>query len=106
MGLRQFFAINPIFNRNCIIGKIPYVRFMNEADMIRKTVDALPVNGSVSFKSSSDFINLLLGSRAPAADIFVAEEASLYSGHCSSLTFSYIAMTKFALNIILCDVYC
>jgi hypothetical protein len=73
MRLGQFLTVDSIFDRNFIIGKVHYVRFMNESDMIRKAMNALPVNRRVSIKSRSYFINLFLSSHTPAADILVAE---------------------------------
>ncbi len=102
--LGQLFAVDSVLNGNLIVGEVPDMGLMYKTDMIWKAMHTLPVNRGVSVESCSYFFDLCLSGNGRTVDILVAEEASFYSRYCSGLSFSYIPVTEFALNVVVCDV--
>jgi hypothetical protein len=103
--LGNLFAVDSVFNRDRLVGEVPDMRFVDEADVVGKTVDQLPVNRLVRLEGRPDFLNLRLGRSGGSVDFLVAKEALLDCWHRCSSALGHVSVTELTLYVVVRNVY-
>jgi len=75
--------------------------FVDEADVIRETVNPFPVNRRIGFKGSTYFFNLCLSGDSATINVFMAEETSLNGRYRGSLALGHVPVAELALDVVL-----
>ena len=77
---------------------------MDEADVIRETVNPFPINRRIGFKGSTYFFNLCLSGDSATINVFMAEETSLNGRYRGSLALGHVPVAELALDVVLSHV--